>query len=135
MVASPGPRVLGQTGCRVPARTLDRRRAPELRPLPPALSPPFSFGKGSCEFTPNEDLHIYDSKIRRIILVRVNSTIPRVGNLALSLPAPSSAAQRPDLLNHGEQKGGGQPEQKHPIQRLQSTHELPLLFQKRFAWP
>jgi hypothetical protein len=32
----------------------------------------------------------------------------------LRLLALSSASQRPDLLNHGEQKGGGQPEQKHP---------------------
>ena len=52
-------------------------------------------------------------------------------NLALSPPASPSASQRPDLLNHGEQNGGCQPEQKHPVQRLKSTHQLPLLFQKK----
>ena len=35
------PRVLAQAGCRVPARTLDRRRVPELRPFPPVFFPPF----------------------------------------------------------------------------------------------
>ena len=51
-------------------------------------------------------LDIYDSQIRRII---------RTGELhgeelALTLPMPSSASQWPNLLNHGEQKGGGQSE-------------------------
>jgi hypothetical protein len=31
---------------------------------------------------------------------------PTVRNLALILPAPPSASQRPDFLNQGEQKGG-----------------------------
>jgi hypothetical protein len=31
------------------------------------------------------------------------------------LPVPPSASQRPDLLNHGEQKSGGQPEEKHSV--------------------
>jgi hypothetical protein len=42
-------------------------------------------------------------------------------------PAP---LPNPANLNHGEQKGGGQSEQKHPVQSLQSTQELPLLFQR-----
>ena len=61
----------------------------------------------------------YRSQIRQIILAHVN---PTVRNLALSLPVSPSASQRPDLLDQGEQKGGCQPEQKHPVQRLQSTH-------------
>jgi hypothetical protein len=35
-----------------------------------------------------------------------------------------SAAAQPVNLNHGEQKGGGQSEQKHPVQSLQSTQEF-----------
>jgi hypothetical protein len=37
-----------------------------------------------------------------------------VRNLALNLPVPPSASQWPDLLNHGEQKGGGQPQTEAP---------------------
>src|SRR5258707_11972871 len=36
-------------------------------------------------------------------------------------PAP---LPNPANLNHGEQKGGGQSEQKHPVQSLQSTQEF-----------
>ena len=43
---------------------------------------------------------------------------------------PFSASQRPHLVNHSIQIGGGQPEQKHPVQRLQRTHQLPASFQK-----
>ena len=64
---------------------------------------------------------------------------PKTGNvlssLHLSLPVPPSASQRPDLLDQGEQKGGGQPEEKHPVQRLKSTHHLPLLITDRALKP
>ena len=54
-----------------------------------------------------------------------------VKSLALSFLASPPASQRPDLLNHGEHKGSGQPEQQHPIQSLKSTHQLPLLFPEK----
>jgi hypothetical protein len=38
--------------------------------------------------------------------------------------------ERPDLLDHREQKGGRQSKQKHPVQRLKSTHHLPVSFQE-----
>jgi hypothetical protein len=89
----------------------------DLLPLPPASSPPL---------TPKEYLHIL-----RFPNQTDNSRSPEstVRTVALSIAVPSSTSQRPDLLNHGKQKSG-QPEQKHPVQSLQSTHKLPLLFQK-----
>ena len=51
--------------------------------------------------------------------------------IVLSLRALSaSASQRPHLANDGEHIGGGQPEQKHSVQRLQRTRQLPVSFQK-----
>ena len=41
----------------------------------------------------------------------------------------SSVSQRRNPMHHGEQKGGGQPEQKHSVQSLQSGHQLPMTFQ------
>ena len=38
--------------------------------------------------------------------------------------------QRPDLLDHCEQKGGRQPEQQHPVERLQSAHHLPVRLER-----
>ena len=46
------------------------------------------------------------------------------------MATPCPAANRPDLLDHREQKGGGQPEQQHSIEGLQGTHHLPVRFQK-----
>ena len=45
-------------------------------------------------------------------------------------PVPTSAADRPDLLDHGEQECGGQPEQHHAVERLQRAHGLPLTLQE-----
>src|SRR5271169_5701885 len=49
--------------------------------------------------------------------------------LSLTFPPPLPASKRPDALDHGEQKGGGQPEEQHPVERFQSTHQLPVRLQ------
>ena len=41
----------------------------------------------------------------------------------------SSVSQRQNPPHHGEQKGGGEPEQKHSVQCFQSTRQLPMTFQ------
>jgi len=46
------------------------------------------------------------------------------------VPAVHPAPDRPDLLDHPEQKGGGQPEQNHSVQCLESSHHLPVRFKK-----
>src|SRR5438132_381490 len=61
-------------------------------------------------------------------------TPPAVAMLSDAAPSrmvpPCPAADRPDLLDHREQKSGGQPEQQHPVECLQGTHHLPVRFQK-----
>jgi hypothetical protein len=34
-----------------------------------------------------------------------------------------------DFLDHREQKGGRQPEQQQPVQRIESAHHLPVLLE------
>jgi hypothetical protein len=38
--------------------------------------------------------------------------------------------ERPDLLDHREQKGGSQPEQHHAVQCLECSHHLPMRIKK-----
>ena len=50
-----------------------------------------------------------------------------VRSLRFSPPLPTS--KRPDTLDHGEQKGGGQAEEQHPVQCFESTHQAPVRLQ------
>jgi hypothetical protein len=58
---------------------------------------------------------------------------PRWGTFALSLPRPSSAAQRPDLLNHGEQKAVVSPNRSIPFNASSAPISCHCSSRKRFA--
>ena len=47
----------------------------------------------------------------------------------LLYPRPRSATEWPNPLDHGEEKGRGEPEEQHPVQCLQRADQLPAIFQ------